>query len=1279
MEQVEVEGRGRGRGRVVRRIADEGLREEIRVLRERLTVVDAGGRRDPLDKSDEEVAEPEDEFEGVTPELRLLKSVLLSSHKPRQELPTYDGSLSTDVLLDWLSEVNKYFEFEEASEDKQVKFAATKLKGHVSLWWDSIQAERKRLHKQPIKKWARMEAKLKEKFLPKDYQIMLYRQVQNLKQRGMTVKEFTEEFYKLNLRAGYVEDTPEKTARFANGLRGEILDEISILSPQTLDEAYQFALKAEEKINWKQNAKRGGTGRGKGKVFARGRSTGSNEEGSSSKSAGTTEKDNSTREGRPAQQGRGFGRGRGTVQCYRCHKLGHKSYNCPEREPAGGRGTYVAQPEDVEETPQEAENTPETSEALVLNKVLLKPAKEVAEPNQRKALFRTVCKSQGKCIKLIIDSGSTDNLVAVEMVEKLGLKKLKHPTPYKVSWLQKGHQLLVDEQCEVEFQISRYKDKILCDVMPMDVCHLLLGRPWQFDRSAVHDRKTNCYKFVKDGIKHTLVPIKDENTAETSGVKALLLGGKEFIKQIEDREINFFVIRRPKAVVLHTQISDFPEEVQKLLQDFGDIVVDDLPDELPPRRGISHCIDFIPGASLPNKSAYHMSPKDHEEIRKQVQELLDKGLIRESMSPCAVPTVLAPKKGGEWQMCTDSKAIKKITVRYRFPLPRMDDMMDCLSGAAYFSKIDLKSGYHQIRIREGDEWKTAFKTNEGLYEWLVMPFGLSNAPSTFMRLMNEVLKEFNGKFVIVYLDDILISSKTKEEHFRHLQSVLRKLQQNKLLINLKKCTFFQRELVYLGFVIAENELKMDPEKVTAIVSWPSPKRLFEVRSFHGLASFYKKFIRNFSEIFTPMLDTIKKMNQPFHWTEAAENSFQILKKKITERPILRLPDFNKLFQVRCDASGMAIGAVLSQEDRLVVYFSEKLNESRQKYSTYDKEFYAIVQALKHWRHYLLGNEFVLFTDNSALQYIMQQHKLNHKHTAWVEYLQNFTFVLKHISGQANKVADALSRRTLILQESTMQEGLLFKGRQLCIPNCSMRENIIQEKHSGGLAGHFGIDKTIAQVRHFYFWPKLQRDVQRYVSRCKICQLEKGHSQNTGLYLPLPIPSRPWDSVSMDFVLGLPKTQRGFDSVMVVVDRLSKMAHFVTCKKTSDATYIAHLFFTEIVRLHGLPRSIISDRDVKFTGHFWRTLWKQLNTQLQFSSAYHPQTDGQMEVVNRSLGNLLRSLIGENSRTWDRVLAQAEFAYNDSPNRSTRYSPFQILYGMHPRGVHELRDLGKLEK
>eukprot|EP00253_Pinus_taeda_P014170 PITA_14170 len=477
------------------------------------------------------------------------------------------------------------------------------------------------------------------------------------------VKEYTKEFYRVNLRARYTEDTTERTTRYVNGLRLDILDEISILSPNNTEEAYQSEIKAEEKIARRQNARRGrGASRGKGQPYDRGRTASSSEETSSSKTSGTADRGDSTRGDRSSQRGRGNGRGRGAgYKCYRCHKWGHRSFECPEAYLARQRGAYVAQLEETATLPQEAENAPETGEALVLHKVLLKPVKESPEQTQRKALFRTVYKSQGKCCKLIIDSGSTDNLVSMEMVEKLGLKRSKHPNPYRVSWLQKGHQLLVDEQRKVEFQIGKYKDK--------------------------------------DGIKHMLVPIKEEEgELETSETRALLVSGKQFVKQVEDSKIGYAVVRKARTVLLHTKILDLPIEIQQMLEEFANIVVDDLPDKLPPKRSISHHIDFIPGASLPNKAAYRMSPKDNEEIRKQVQELLDKGLIRESLSPCVVPTVLAPKKGGEWRMCTDSRAINKITIRYRFPLPRMDDMMDSLSGATYFSKIDLKSGYHQIQI-----------------------------------------------------------------------------------------------------------------------------------------------------------------------------------------------------------------------------------------------------------------------------------------------------------------------------------------------------------------------------------------------------------------------------------------------------------------------------------------------------------------------------------------------------------------------------------------------------
>jgi hypothetical protein len=252
------------------------------------------------------------------------------------------------------------------------------------------------------------------------------------------------------------------------------------------------------------------------------------------------------------------------------------------------------------------------------------------------------------------------------------------------------------------------------------------------------------------------------------------------------------VVRKTRVILTSTSIDDLPEEIQEMLENFANIVVNDLPCSLSPIKSISHHIELIPGASLPNKEVYRLTLQENEKVKKQVQDLMDKGLIRESSSPCVVPIVLSPKKDGGWRMCIDSRAINKIAIRYRFPLPRMDDLMDCLSGEFFFSKIDLKSRYNHIRVREGDEWKTTFKTNEGLYEWIFMPFGLTNAPSTFMRLMNEVLKHFIRKFVIVYLDDILIFSKTKEEHLRNLTLVMRRLQQEKLLINLKKSSFMKK-------------------------------------------------------------------------------------------------------------------------------------------------------------------------------------------------------------------------------------------------------------------------------------------------------------------------------------------------------------------------------------------------------------------------------------------------------------------------------------------------------
>ncbi|RVW62160.1 Retrovirus-related Pol polyprotein from transposon 17.6 [Vitis vinifera] len=343
---------------------------------------------------------------------------------------------------------------------------------------------------------------------------------------------------------------------------------------------------------------------------------------------------------------------------------------------------------------------------------------------------------------------------------------------------------------------------------------------------------------------------------------------------------------------------------------------DEMSKQLPPLREVQHAIDLIPGSSLRNLPHYRMSPTENEELNRQVQQLLDNGFIRESLSPCVVLVLLTPKKDNTWRMCIDSRAINKITVKYQFLIPRLEDMLDLLSGASIITKIDLRSGYHQIQIRPGDEWKTAFKTKDGLFEWLVMPFRLTNAPSTFMHVMMQALKPFLGKFV-------------------------------------------------------DQGVEADPTKVQVIKSWHVPRNFFEVLNFHGLATFYRRFIRNFSTIMASIIECLK--SKQIVWTITTNNAFNEIKTKMGEAPVLKLPDFSKIFEIACDASHVRVGGVLSQEEHSIAFYSEKLNEARRRYSTYDMEFYAL----------------------------------------------QFDFVIKHKSGTENKVVDALSRRPHLLVVSSV--------------------------------------------------------------------------------------------------------------------------------------------------------------------------------------------------------------------------------------------------------------------
>ncbi|XP_048135655.1 uncharacterized protein LOC125315249 [Rhodamnia argentea] len=910
-------GRGRrargGRGRGIVPEADEQprLRDqrdvEIEEQRRRIQDLERQLAEARLDVQSEEGAESEDQTDdeeedvnpfGVPNQGR--NQGVRSGNQPSSrnfgmkiEIPEFQGKAHPDEFIDWLHTVERIFDIKDPTQEQKVKLVAIRLRKHASIWWEHVKRQRAREGKSKVNRWDKMKKLLQKKFLPTHYRQEAFIEYHNVKQRDLTVEQYTEEFDRLRMRCDVAEEDEQTIARYL----------------RVAAEGQQF--QTPESVVGKES-------RGKAE-FPQPIRHQPQLKGANSKPA--------SKEG---QSSAGINRGGATAKrCFKCRGLGHFAADCPNARIV----TLVDNPT-VDEDPvyDEADEGQEdvdldrddiiyadSGESLVVRRILnVAVAKD--ELWLRHNIFHTKCTSGGKVCSMIIDGGSCENVVSTTMVEKLGLKTEDHPQPYKLSWLRKGNEVKVSKRCLVQFSIGkRYSDEMWCDVVSMDACHILLGRPWRFDRKTQDDGFRNTYTFKKDGRTITLGPsdLRKE-------VKNNLLSRSEFQEE---------AINAPElfAIVVMEQNFDSPEiptQVPPLLEEFADVVPGEMPPGLPPMRDIQHCIDFIPGAVIPNKTTYRMSPKEHEELQRQVQELLEKGAIRESMSPCARPALLVPKKDGSWRMCIDSRAVNKITIKYRFPIPRFDDLIDQLHGVTIFSKIDLRSGYHQIRMRHGDEWKTAFKTRDGPYEWMVMPFGLSNAPSTFMRPMNQVFRPFIGQFVVIYFDDILVYSASIEQHLQHLRKVFEVLREQKLYTNTKKCHFLADEVTFLGYIISKEGIRMDPVKIEAITTWETPKNIHEVRSFHGLASFYRRFIRDFSTIIAPLTDCPK--GSRFVWTKEADAAFQLLKKRMTEALVLVLPDFTEVFEVDCDASGVGVGGVPSQKNKPVAFFKEKLNDAKRR-------------------------------------------------------------------------------------------------------------------------------------------------------------------------------------------------------------------------------------------------------------------------------------------------------------------------------------------------------------
>ncbi|GJS70678.1 putative reverse transcriptase domain-containing protein [Tanacetum coccineum] len=625
-----------------------------------------------------------------------------------------------------------------------------------------------------------------------------------------------------------------------------------------------------------------------------------------------------------------------------------------------------------------------------------------------------------------------------------------------------------------------------------------------------------------------------------------------------------------------------------IVRDFPDVFPEDL-SGLPPTRQVEFQIDLVPGAAPVARAPYRLAPSKMKELSEQLQELSDKGFIRPSSSPWGAPVLFVKKKDGSFQMRIDYRELNKLTVKNRYPLPRIDDLFDQLQGSSVYSKIDLRSGYHQLRVREEDIPKTAFRTRYGHYEFQVMPFGLTNAPAVFMDLMNRVCKPYLDKFVIVFIDDILIYSKNKQEHKEHLKLILELLKKEELYAKFSKCEFWIPKVQFLGHVIDSKGIHVDPAKIESIKDWASPKSPTEIRQFLGLAGYYRRFIEGFSKIAKPMTKLTQKKVK-FEW---------------------RSEDFIAY----CDASKKGLGTVLMQREKVIAYASRQLKIHEKIYTTHDLELGAVKELNIRQRH-------------------------------WLELLSDYDCEIRYHPGKANVIADALSRKErdqpLRVRALVMTIGLDLPKQILNAQTEARKPENLKNEDVGGMLVEnskdpekFRTEKLEPQADgtlcfNGRSWLPCYGDLRTVIMH----EVKAEHQRPSGLLVQPEIPQWKWDNITMDFVTKLPRSSQGYDTIWVIVDRLTKSAIFLPMRETDP--------------LEKLAKN--------------KSLQKALGTSLDMSTAYHPETDGQSERTIQTLEDMLRACVIDFGKGWVDNLSLVKFSYNNSYYASIMAAPFEALYG-----------------
>ena len=791
------------------------------------------------------------------------------------------------------------------------------------------------------------------------------------------------------------------------------------------------------------------------------------------------------------------------------------------------------------------------------------------------------------------------------------------------------------------------------------------------------------------------------------------------------------------------------KKVTAVLSEYQDIISGGSGD-LGRTSKIYHGIDT--GEARPIRQAPRRVPGHRrEEVQHHLEEMLSQDIVQPSSSPWASPIVLVRKKDGSTRFCIDYRKLNDVTRKDAYPLPRIDDTLDAMAGAKIFSTLDLASGYWQVELEPSDREKSAFVTSQGLFEFKVMPFGLTGAPATFQRLMDLVLSGLQWQICLVYLDDVIVFARDFNEHLERLRQVFDRLREAGLKLRPGKCHLFQTQVPYLGHVISGDGVATDPAKVDAVSSWPQPTCVSDVRSFLGLTSYYRRFVENFAQIASP-LHRLTEKKAPFHWTKECDQSFCELKRRLVSAPILAYPQFDQQFILDTDASDFGIGAVLSQvqegQERVIAYASRALTKPERRYSVTRREMLALVYFVKHFRHFLYGRQFIARTDHSALKWLQSFKEPEGQIARWLEQLAEYDFKVQHRPGTKHGNADAMSRipqgtpdvmcnaLTRSKQDTAAQrpnesdpwlatwtadelirlqgedadlkqvvawmrdkkppfvevrgamavkkiwthwdrlrlrDGVLYRtwesedGKetilQLMLPR-ALVPTVLRTLHNNKLGGHLGVMKTVAKVRERFYWVGWQKDIEEWCRKCEHCAARKiTKSQRAPLVSSQS--DFPLERIAVDIMGPLPVTTSGNKHIMVISDYFTKWTEAYAIPD-QEAKTVAQKIVDEFVCRFGVPTIIHTDQGRNFEAKLFSEMCELLGVDKTRTTPYHPQSDGMVERLNRTLEDMLSHYVQKDQKNWDSILPQVMMAYRSSVHETTRCTPFKLMFGREVR-------------